>query len=141
MLKNFIVSANIRNIVQNKKQTSKKMNISAQNPRHYFYQVIRLHNACVSENKKLRDKEREFLLECCMFHYEGGDLTDLKALKKHMKGIGFFNRIDDTSIYKCKLSASGWAKTGHGVFTLPPILSIRKGGELNYEVKVVFDEG
>lgn len=107
--------------------------------RPYFYRAIRLQNAFVSEGNRLRNKERKFLLECCMYHYEGGDLTNLKELKQHMGEIGFFERINDTSIYKCKLSTLGWARTGHGVFTLAPGLSFRKGDKLQYEVKLTMD--
>ncbi len=111
------------------------------NPRDFFTLCVNLLSSIVSdEDNKLTYKEKMFLIECCMYNYEGNDLSKSSSLSDHMKHIGFFTRKSDTSIYKYKLSLKKWAITGRKEFTLPGVLAKREGDKLGLNINISLDE-
>lgn len=112
------------------------MNVTS--AKDFFYKYISMTSSVMPEDYKLTHTETMYLVECCMFHYMGGDLSNMKELSKHMLDINFFARDTDVSLYKYKISTKKWAKTGRGVFQLPGVLTKRKGEKLEYNFTLEF---
>lgn len=98
----------------------------------FFYKYISIQSVLMPEDYRLTYKEIMFLVECCVYHYEGNDLSNSKQLTKHLLDIKFFSRKSDVSLYKYKIGSKKWAKTGSKQFELPGILGKRKGDILNF---------
>lgn len=94
--------------------------------RDYFEIVINITNMSLVKDKKLRKKELEFLLECCLLNYNGVSLTDFEALWEHFKASGFIKKRNDISGYKKKLGERRWIQGKRNVFVLPKLLDIKK---------------
>lgn len=86
-------------------------------------------------------KEREFLAECCVFNYNGGDLNNFTDLCKYLLDIRFFEKKSDVSVYKTKVSNSKWITSKRGKFVLPPDLNIKKGEEhrMKYSIDISYE--
>ena len=135
----MFITANIR-IFAN--ITKKIMKIFKNNFREFIEDIIRLCSSLMGEEKRLRPRERDFLIECCIYNYKGGDLNDFASLKKYMLDKKMFTRGSDTSIYKYKMSIRGWAKTGRDYFIIPHYLDYKEGDKLNeFNISVVYDSG
>ena len=106
----------------------------------FFYKSASVVSAVMPEKYQLRSRELDFLVECCMYNYEGGDLSNTAALAQHMIDIAFFKRVTDTSLYKYKLSIKKWAKTSRNLFRLPLELDIKEGQVLEYNLKIEMTE-
>ena len=102
----------------------------------FFYKSASVVTAIMPKRYKLRSRELDFLVECCMYNYEGKDLSNTAALAQHMVDIKLFKKVSDTSLYKYKLSTKKWAKTGRGMFLLPLEFNIKKGQTLEYKMKI-----
>lgn len=108
--------------------------------REYFFKCISIHSSLMPPDFQLTYKEIMFLVECCMYNYEGNDLTDIDALGDLFTERRFFKRKADVSIYKYKLGVKRWAKTGRKEFTLPPMLDKRKGDKLSSSILIEYGE-
>lgn len=106
----------------------------------FFYKYISVTSALMPEAYRLTYKEILFLVECCIYHYEGNDLGNSKALTKHLLDIKFFNRKTDVSLYKYKIGSKKWAKTGSKQFELPGILGSKKGDKLDFNFSLEYEE-
>lgn len=116
------------------------MRAEAENARDYFYKCISLHSSLTSSDYQLTYKEIMFLVECCMYNYEGNDLKDIDALGNLFIDKKFFKRKSDVSIYKYKLGVKRWAKTGRGEFVLPPMLDKKEGDKLMATIVIEYGE-
>lgn len=102
--------------------------------RDYFYKCINILSATIDDKYKLSPKQVDFLVECCVYNYEGGDLTNTSKLSKHMLDIKMFPRKGDTSIYKYEISIRKWFTSGRGIFTLPNNLNKKRGDTLDFSL-------
>lgn len=109
-------------------------------PKDFFNKYISVMSALVPEEYRLTWKEIEFLTECCIYQYEGHDLSDIKALTDHLLDMNFFTRKADVSTYKCKIGTKKWAVTGRDQFILPKYLNLKPGDKLHYALTIEFDE-
>jgi len=114
------------------------MKIEVENVRDYFYKCVSLHSSLSHSQYRLTYKEIMFLVECCMYNYEGNDLTDIDALGKLFLDKKFFKRKSDVSIYKYKLGVKRWAKTGRREFKLPPLLDKKEGDTLSATISLQY---
>ena len=108
--------------------------------KEFFIGYLGVSSALVGEDYRLRHKELMFLVECCMYHHEGGDLNNIDDLSQHMLDIKFFNRKTDTSLYKYKLSVKKWISAGRNKFILPGLLGERDTSKLNYTLNLRFEQ-
>lgn len=106
----------------------------------FFHKHVSMTSAIMPEKYKLTHTETMYLVECCMYHYNGGDLSNMKKLSEHMLDIKFFTREKDVSLYKYKISTKKWAKTGRNVFELPEWLSKKKGDKLEYTFYLTYED-
>ena len=106
----------------------------------FFNKYISVASSIVSEDYRLTWKEIEFLVECCIYNYEGNDLNNLDELSIHMLSIGFFTRKTDISMYKCKLGIKKWAITGRNIFKLRGVLDSKKGDIMTFKLDFDFQE-
>lgn len=108
-----------------------KQKISLEKPEDYFRKSIELTGTFVSESNRLTNRELNFLVECCLYNYNGGDLTVHRKLSQHFLDINFFSREKDVAVYKYKISNKGWVKTGRNIFILPNYLDKKPGDKMN----------
>lgn len=106
----------------------------------FFYKYISVTSALMPEAYKLTYKEIQFLVECCIYNYEGNDLSDSKKLTKHLLDIKFFSRKTDVSLYKYKIGSKKWARTGSKQFELPGVLGSKKGDDLVFNFNLQFED-
>lgn len=106
--------------------------------RDYFYKCISIHSSLMPSDFQLTYKETMFLVECCVYNYEGNDLTDIQALGELFLKKKFFKRKEDVSIYKYKLGVKRWAKTGRKEFILPPMLAKKEGDKLSSTIVIEY---
>lgn len=106
----------------------------------YFFNYISVVSVFQPEEFKLTYKEILFLTECCIFNYEGNDLSNYKNLVKHFLNIKFFKKASDISIYKYKLSVKKWIKSDRDNFILPNSLNKHKGDVLKYNLELFYEE-
>lgn len=90
------------------------------------------------EDMRLTWKEIQFLTECCMYNYEGGDLNSFSKLSNHLMGIKFFNKKSDCSVYKTKVANKKWIKSGRDLFKLPSDLDIKEDNNLEFSVNIKY---
>ncbi len=118
----------------------KRTNKELFSARDYFFNVISVISALSADDFKLTPKEIEFLVECCIYNYEGKDLTRTSKLSKHLISNNFFTKASDIATYKYKVGVKKWAKTTKGMFTLPPDLNKKKGDVLSYNLSLKMNE-
>lgn len=100
--------------------------------KEYFSVYIQVLNAFVSEEYKLTFKEREFLVYCMLYQYNGGVLSDFSAMHDYFVNLKFCSIRQHVSTYKQKLSIKKWVKTGKYNFTLAPPLNIKKDSDISH---------
>jgi hypothetical protein len=115
---------------KNKNKTFKITNI-----KDYFGLYLQIMNAFVDEEYKLTFKEREFLVLCIMYKYQGGNLSNFTAMHDFIVENKFCKGRQDVSTYKQKLSIKKWVKTGKYSFILAPSVDFEPGAPL----KAVFN--
>lgn len=85
----------------------------------YFETFIRLKSSIRPKDEQLTHTEQMFLIYCCVYNYNGGDLNDYDKLYENVsKDLAFISRRNDLSGYKLKMSVKKWAKSGRNVFQL-----------------------
>ena len=110
--------------------------MKVESTRDFFYKQISITSVLMPEDCKLTNIEILFLVECCMYHYNGNDLSDFKGLSDHFLGIRFFKTKERVSLYKYKLSAKKWVKSKKGEFLLPNSLSKTKKDNLYFKFEL-----
>lgn len=103
-------------------------------PYKFFNLVIRSVNLFMSDKMEIDNRTIEFLAHCCVFNYEGGDLTVIKDLNKYLFSKGFLKSetSNQASVHKTKLAKKRWIIGGRGVFDLGGF--DYKGKPLHYEL-------
>lgn len=104
----------------------------------FFTKYLKINSALMPEEFRLRSRELDFLVECCVFNFNGGNVSDIKALKQYMTDIKFFSDDHHVSIYKNKIGIKKWAITGVGTFKLPGLLGTRDPEKLKFNLLLEF---
>lgn len=99
------------------------------NIKEYFRTFILIKSALRKLNEQLTQTEIDFLISCCVYNFNGGDLNNFDSLFKYLnKETLFIRRRNDLSTYKLKLSIKKWVKSSRDVFKLIHSLDIVKDG-------------
>lgn len=100
------------------------------NIKEYFRTFILIKSALKKDEEQLTATEADFLLNCCIYNFNGGDLNDFNSLWEYLnKETLFIRRRNDLSTYKLKLSIKKWAKSARDVFKLVQSLDVVEDGD------------
>lgn len=130
------MSVKIRTFILTNKKNNNFFFMKIQSAKDFFYKYITVNSALMPEDYRLTYMEIQFLVECCMYSYEGNDLKDSRALTNHFMDINFFSRKTDVALYKYKIGLKKWAKTGRKAFELPGVLGSKRGDKLDFNLSM-----
>lgn len=108
--------------------------------RDFYYKYVSIQSSLMANEYRLTHKEIVFLVECCVYNFDGNDLSDTYKLIDYMTNKKIFNRRSDVSLYKYKIGSKKWAKTGNNIFILPGILGTRNVSDLKMNFILEYEE-
>lgn len=104
----------------------------------FYSTYIKMVEAVTSSENKLTERERNFLIECCMFNQRGGDLGDFQELSGYLIDKRFFKRKQEVSDYKYRLSTKKWVISNHMKFEIPGLLGEKDLRKLKINIGVQY---
>ncbi len=99
---------------------------------------LQMLNSFVEDEYKLTYKERQFLVQCVIYQYNGGQLSDFYDFQDYMMGKKFCSKPNHVSMYKHKLSVKKWVKTSKYKFLLGKNLNLEKGKDITSQLTISF---
>lgn len=114
--------------------------IFSSNIQEFYAQIIAVISALMVKEKRLPPKLQEFLVWCCVFLYQGGDLAETDDLADFLIEKDFIKAKRQINNYKAQLRERGWLKGGYGEFNIPEFLIYDEHKEKVFQTTIVLND-